>query len=114
LSPDPKNRRDLDLLRRAHPLYTQLMNYETALKEAEASPTKAGVNDLRHKVEQTKKQMEDISIKDEASKYGYVSKQLDIKTPEGKPYDRTALEELIRWRLWDRTGGGLMAELGGD
>ena len=23
-----------------------------------------------------------------------------------------ALEELIRWRLWDRTGGGLMAELG--
>jgi len=26
--------------------------------------------------------------------------------------DRTALEELIRWRIWDRTGGGLMAELG--
>jgi len=25
---------------------------------------------------------------------------------------RTAMEELIRWRLWDRTGGGLMAELG--
>jgi predicted dehydrogenase len=25
---------------------------------------------------------------------------------------RTALEELVRWRLWDRTGGGLMAELG--
>lgn len=23
-----------------------------------------------------------------------------------------ALEELIRWRIWDRTGGGLMAELG--
>ena len=22
------------------------------------------------------------------------------------------LEELIRWRLWNRTGGGLMAELG--
>ena len=27
-------------------------------------------------------------------------------------YKRTALEELVRWRLWDRTGGGLMAELG--
>ena len=27
-------------------------------------------------------------------------------------YDRPAIEELIRWRLWDRTGGGLMAELG--
>jgi predicted dehydrogenase len=25
---------------------------------------------------------------------------------------RSALEELCRWRLWDRTGGGLMAELG--
>ena len=25
---------------------------------------------------------------------------------------RPALEELIRWRLWNRTGGGLMAELG--
>ncbi len=25
---------------------------------------------------------------------------------------RTALEELCRWRLWQRTGGGLMAELG--
>ena len=25
---------------------------------------------------------------------------------------RSALEELVRWRLWARTGGGLMAELG--
>jgi predicted dehydrogenase len=25
---------------------------------------------------------------------------------------RTAMEELVRWRIWDRTGGGLMAELG--
>jgi len=27
-------------------------------------------------------------------------------------YRYPAAEELIRWRLWDRTGGGLMAELG--
>ena len=27
-------------------------------------------------------------------------------------YNRPAIEELIRWRLWDRTGGGMMAELG--
>ena len=27
-------------------------------------------------------------------------------------YDRPAIEELIRWRLWDRTAAGLMAELG--
>jgi predicted dehydrogenase len=33
-----------------------------------------------------------------------------IKLPNGRP--RPAIEELCRWRLWDRTGGGLMAELG--
>ena len=27
-------------------------------------------------------------------------------------YDRPSAEELIRWRLWARTGGGLMVELG--
>jgi len=33
--------------------------------------------------------------------------------PSGKVvYNRPAIEELIRWRLWDRTGAGLMAELG--
>ena len=26
--------------------------------------------------------------------------------------NRPAVEELIRWRLWDRTAAGLMAELG--
>ena len=53
-------------------------------------------------------------------------KILHEKGPDGKPlaeslgyeakklgdYDRPAIEELIRWRLWDRTGAGLMAELG--
>jgi predicted dehydrogenase len=34
----------------------------------------------------------------------------DITLPNGRP--RPAMEELCRWRLWDRTGGGLMAELG--
>ncbi len=38
--------------------------------------------------------------------YGYESKTLS------NGYHRSAMEELIRWRLWERTGGGLMAELG--
>jgi predicted dehydrogenase len=42
----------------------------------------------------------------DASKYGYEAKTL----PGG--YAVSPLEELIRWRLWNRTGGGLMAELG--
>ncbi|REJ66696.1 MAG: gfo/Idh/MocA family oxidoreductase [Planctomycetota bacterium] len=43
-----------------------------------------------------------------AEKYGYQSPP--APGPDGKP--RPPLEELIRWRLWDRTGGGLMVELG--
>ena len=41
-----------------------------------------------------------------AAAYGYTAKTL----PDGAA--RSPLEELIRWRLWNRTGGGLMAELG--
>jgi predicted dehydrogenase len=41
-----------------------------------------------------------------AEELGYISTTL----PNGRP--RPAMEELCRWRLWDRTGGGLMAELG--
>jgi len=42
----------------------------------------------------------------EATKYGYS----DFKFDDGRT--RSALEELCRWRLFKRTGGGLMAELG--
>lgn len=41
-----------------------------------------------------------------AESYGYQSKSLD------GGYTCSPIEELIRWRLWNRTGGGLMAELG--
>ena len=44
-----------------------------------------------------------------AEDYGYVS---TVRKEGDEAYDRPAIEELIRWRLWDRTGGGLMAELG--
>ena len=40
-----------------------------------------------------------------AADYGYTTLSLPDR-------ERSALEELVRWRLWDRTGGGLMAELG--
>jgi predicted dehydrogenase len=46
-----------------------------------------------------------------AAEYGYRKETLDWG--EGNdPYDRPAAEELLRWRLWKRTGGGLMVELG--
>lgn len=42
----------------------------------------------------------------DAKKYGYQELTLE----DGRL--RGAMEELVRWRLWNRTGGGLMAELG--
>ena len=63
------------------------------------------------KVAQKKAQLADKLIADQLEKFGYKGRQ--IKDGEGRVvYNRPAGEELIRWRLWDRTGGGLMAELG--
>jgi predicted dehydrogenase len=46
-----------------------------------------------------------------AKDYGYVSETMEIDG-SAVPYDRPAAEELLRWRLYDRTSAGLMAELG--
>ena len=56
------------------------------------------------RVEQWKAWDRDRGVK--AGEHGYE----DLKLDGG--YMRTAMEELCRWRLWERTGGGLMAELG--
>ncbi|NLS96578.1 MAG: Gfo/Idh/MocA family oxidoreductase [Planctomycetaceae bacterium] len=64
-----------------------------------------------NKVAQKKAQLDDKQIADQVEKYGY--ERLELKDGDGRVlYNRPAGEELIRWRLWDRTGGGLMAELG--
>ena len=55
----------------------------------------------------------DAQLADEivdAEKFGY--EKMQIKDASGKVVERPAIEELIRWRLWDRTGAGMMAELG--
>jgi len=59
-----------------------------------------------NQAKQKEAQLEDFSVK--AAQYGYQSKTLD----NGSGYEVSPLEELIRWRLWNRTGAGLMAELG--
>jgi predicted dehydrogenase len=64
----------------------------------------AGVEALEKQINDKNIQLSDLSVN--AEKYGYVAKTLET----GR--ERTALEELIRWRLWDRTSAGLMAELG--
>ena len=46
-----------------------------------------------------------------AEEYGYKTAELRIDDSP-VPYNRPAIEELLRWRLYDRTSAGLMAELG--
>jgi predicted dehydrogenase len=88
-------------------LEKELADLEKKAKDPAAKP--ADVALLNEKIALKKKQIEDKVV--EATKYGYVDKQ--YKDAQDKViYDRPAIEELIRWRLWDRTGGGLMAELG--
>lgn len=81
-------------------------------KECEAKlkgATGAAVDVWRTRLEQINAQILDHVV--DASKYGY--QPLSVKDAAGKEvYSGPAIEELIRWRLWDRTGAGLMAELG--
>jgi len=71
---------------------------------AGADPAKSKI--LYQKIAQWQRWDDDKSVN--ALKFGY--------TEDSSVYNdgriRSALEELVRWRLWDRTGGGLMAELG--
>ncbi|MBM4010608.1 MAG: Gfo/Idh/MocA family oxidoreductase [Planctomycetes bacterium] len=69
---------------------------------ANAKPS--DIDALRKQIAQLEAQITDQAV--DAAKYGYTEKTL------GDGSVRTPLEELIRWRLWNRTGGGLMAELG--
>ncbi|MEX0978563.1 MAG: Gfo/Idh/MocA family oxidoreductase [Pirellulales bacterium] len=62
------------------------------------------VSRMNKELEQLELQYLDHDVK--AENYGYQEVTLANGARRG------ALEELIRWRLWHRTGGGLMAELG--
>lgn len=62
------------------------------------------IDGLTKKIAQLEAQIADAAI--DAAKYGYTQMTL------GNGSARSPMEELIRWRLWNRTGGGLMAELG--
>jgi predicted dehydrogenase len=78
-----------------------LKAFEKALAK-EKDPLKA--RKLQKKVAQWRAWAQDKDV--EADRYGYESFSLGDGVP------RSALEELCRWRLFQRTGGGLMAELG--
>ena len=85
----------------------------------EISVTKKDLDALDKKIKQKRAQLLDFVLIEggevngvkygKAEDYGY---QATTRTEGEETYDRPAIEELIRWRLWNRTGGGLMAELG--
>jgi len=88
-------------------LADELKAWEKELEKASG----ASVDMWRKKVAQKRAQIEDKVLIDTAKNYGYQEKV--IKDGAGNViYNRPPIEELIRWRLWDRTGAGLMAELG--
>ncbi len=72
-------------------------------------PDPKKIEDLQNQVKEYTAQVADKDV--DAAKYGY--QDHEIPAAYGLPaYQATPLEELIRWRLWKRTGGGLMVELG--
>ncbi len=77
----------------------ELDKYEKELAKATSPAEK---DQLMKKVAQWAAWTKDVV---DAGRFGYLEKQMGS-------YTRTAIEELIRWRTFDRTGGGLMAELG--
>ena len=80
----------------------QLAKFVAAYKSPSTSP-----KDLKKYEKQIAQwQQWDLDKTVDAEKHGYESRTYD----DGRV--RSAIEEMVRWRLWDRTGGGLMAELG--
>lgn len=118
LPTDMLTKRELDLLKaqakrenridewvQEYKLLNQLYSWQGRVDNPEKAKIKRSELPLwRKKVEQTKAQLADAEV--DAARWGYEAGTL----PGG--YERSALEELIRWRIWNRTGGGLMAELG--
>ena len=88
--------------------FDKIGNQLAEFKKFFNDPTTSGKDRLKYaqQIAQWEKLVEDQSV--DAQKYGYISRD-DVYT-DGRV--RSALEEMVRWRLWDRTGGGLMAELG--
>ncbi len=82
----------------------ELKKFTKALEQAEAAGDVDTADLLKRKIKQW--QAWDLDKGVDAKKFDY----RDFDLGDGRV--RKALEELVRWRLFERTGGGLMAELG--
>jgi hypothetical protein len=88
-------------------LAKELADFRKKLQAAEDKKDNARIEALTTKIADIEYRLMDKDVK--AEDYGYQAKTLH----EGSlSYECSPMEELVRWRLWQRTGGGLMAELG--
>ncbi|MCA9247934.1 MAG: Gfo/Idh/MocA family oxidoreductase, partial [Planctomycetales bacterium] len=88
--------------KKLYPLVSKYQSWKRKLDSVKG----AEIDVWAARVAMLEKQIEDQIV--QAEDYGYEQ----ITLEDGKGTVRSPLEELIRWRLWNRTGGGLMAELG--
>jgi predicted dehydrogenase len=77
-------------------------DYDKYVKELEKAKNPAEIEQLKRKVAQQEAWMQDVV---DAARFGYLEKSIGNRTV-------SAMEELVRWRLFDRTSAGLMGELG--
>jgi len=95
----------------ANRLAEELESWKRRLAEAKRRGRFSEILEWEKKVAQKEAQIADGELAKRVHQYGYEDKV--YKNEKGEViYHRPAIEELIRWRLWDRTSGGLMAELG--
>ena len=104
--PLPQKAKPADVL--AGKLEGELKSWQASLDKLKTAskPDTRAIEALETKVAQKIAQISDELIAPKAVDLGYEDRKIE------DVYDRPAFEELIRWRLWNRTGGGLMAELG--
>ncbi|MDR1491555.1 MAG: Gfo/Idh/MocA family oxidoreductase [Planctomycetaceae bacterium] len=119
--PMPKNFKPDDP--QASDIEKELKNWQNARKKAADAKRADEVKLWDLKIAQKEAQLADSLLGEQnggeykglklknVKEYGYQDDTVrdDMRKTE---YARTAGEELIRWRIWDRTGGGMMAELG--
>ncbi|HVT30243.1 MAG TPA: Gfo/Idh/MocA family oxidoreductase [Lacipirellulaceae bacterium] len=101
-------------------LVSELNSWKSVLAGTHPSVPKPShpdeIAEWKAKIAQKEAEINDVT-EEIARKHGYQTMELsELTNADLKKYHRTrtrsAVEELIRWRLWNRTGGGLMAELG--
>ncbi|MBM3998866.1 MAG: Gfo/Idh/MocA family oxidoreductase [Planctomycetes bacterium] len=86
--------------KRVDPIAGQLASFR---KQFESARDPREKDELSRKIVQWEQWDADKAVK--AEDFGYITRTFGN-------LERSALEELVRWRLFERTGGGLMAELG--